>query len=190
MIEAMETLLLAWGAEVISPKLDVSIRSPLGTMGDDAPVGGSGGTRCLSTVECAVAMSRAALAIAAGLTLLASDVAPGIGSRGRVLQRLAQQRYCSYPKLMVAEQCRLLAISPRTYRTRVDELHVELARVLPGVVGVQAAADKATAAHAAALVRQRQAREAERESKRADKRRRAASRAHVRALLGSRDGVA
>ncbi|MGH8435872.1 MAG: hypothetical protein ACRERX_15660 [Pseudomonas sp.] len=190
MIETMETLLLAWGAEAISPKLDVSIRSPLGAMGEDAPVGGAGGTRCLSTVECEVALSRAAAAVAAGLELLAADAAPGIGSRGRVLRRLALLRYCNHPKLLVAEQCRLLAISPRTYRARVDELHVELAAVLPLVVGQQAAALRALPAHAASLVRQRQAREAERESRRADKRRRAASRAHVRALLGSRDGAA
>jgi hypothetical protein len=190
MIEAMETLLLAWGAEVVSPRLDVSIRSPLAAMSDDAPGGGTGGSRCLSTVECAVVMTRATAAVSAALALLATDVAPGLGSQGRVLQRLALLRYCHHPKLLVAEQCRLLAVSARTYRTRVDELHVELARVLPGIVSGQHAVDKATPAHAASLARQRLAREAERESKRSEKRRRVASRAHVRALLASKPGAA
>ncbi len=190
MIETMETLLVAWGAEVISPKLDVSIRSPLGTMGEDAPGGGVGGTRCLSTVECAVVLSRAAALVEGALRLLAKDEPLGLGSRGRVLQRLAQQRYCSYPKLAVAEQCRLLAISPRTYRTRVDELHIELQSALPDVVRQLAGAELASDAAAARAARAERAREAEREARRATKQRRAAGRAHARALVVAKLGAA
>lgn len=189
MIETMETLLVAWGAEQISPHLDVSIRSPLGSMGEDAPAS-AGGTRCLSTVECAVAMSRAAAAVDAALQGMAKDEPLGLGSRGRVLQRLAQQRYCSYPKLAVAEQCRLLAISPRTYRTRVDELHIELQSALPDVVRQLAGAELASDAAVARAARAERAREAEREARRATKQRRAAGRAHARALVVAKLGAA
>lgn len=189
MIETMETLLAAWGAEQISPYLDVSIRSPLGSMGEDAPAS-AGGTRCLSTVECAVAMSRAAAAVDAALQGMAKDEPLGLGSRGRVLVRLAGLRYCSQPRLLVAEQCRLLGVSPRTYRTRVDELHVDLQAALPGVLRQQALAERGTAAAAAAEARKVQARAAERESRQADKQRRRASKAHVRALLASKLGAA
>ena len=189
MIETMETLLVAWGAEQISPHLDVSIRSPLGSMGEDAPAS-AGGTRCLSTVECAVVLSRAAALVEGALRLLAKDEPLGLGSRGRVLQRLAQQRYCSYPKLAVAEQCRLLAISPRTYRTRVDELHIELQSALPDVVRQLAGAELASDAAAARAARAERAREAEREARRATKQRRAAGRAHARALVVAKLGAA
>lgn len=190
MIEAMETLLLAWGAEVISPRLDVSIRSPLAAMSDDAPGGGTGGSRCLSTVECAVVMSRATSAVDAALVVMAKDEPLGLGSRGRVLRRLADLRYANHPRLLVAEQCRLLAVSVRTYRTRVDELHVELAAGLPGVVAARVIAEQAVPAYAAAQARVKQARAAERESVAAVKRRRAAGKAYGRALLASKDGAA
>jgi hypothetical protein len=190
MIEAMETLLLAWGAEVISPRLDVSIRSPLATMSDDAPGGGTGGSRCLSTVECAVVMSRAVAVVDGALRLLAKDEPLGLGSRGRVLQRLAGLRYCSQPRLLVAEQCRLLGISPRTYRTRVDELHVDLAAALPDVVRQLAGAELATDAAMARAARAERARAAEREARRVAKQRRAASRAHARALVADKLGAA
>lgn len=190
MIEAMETLLVAWGAEVISPKLEVSIRSPLGTMGDDAPVGGTGGTRCLSSVECAVVLSRAATVIDGALRLLAKDEPLGLGSRGRVLRGLAEVRYGVQPRLQVADQARRLGISVRTYRTRVDELHLELQEALPDVVRQLAGAELATDAAAARAVRVARAREAERESRRADKQRRAAGRAHARALVASKLGAA
>lgn len=190
MIEAMETLLVAWGAEVISPKLDVSIRSPLGSMGESAPAGGSRGGSNLSSVECAVVMSRAAAAVDAALQGMAKDEPLGLGSRGRVLVRLAGLRYCSQPRLLVAEQCRLLGVSPRTYRTRVDELHVDLQAALPGVLRQQALAERGTAAAAAAEARKVQARAAERESRQGDKQRRRASKAHVRALLASKLGAA
>lgn len=190
MIEAMETLLGAWGAEVISPRLDVSIRSPLAAMSDEASGGGSGGSRCLSTVECAVVMSRATAAVDAALIALAADEPAGLGSRGRVLQRLASLRYGNHPRLMVAEQCRLLAVSVRTYRARVDELHVELATALPGVMAARVIADQAVPAYAAGQARLKQAKAAERESVAAVKRRRAAGKAYGRALLASKDGAA
>jgi hypothetical protein len=190
MIEAMETLLLAWGAEVISPRLDVSIRSPLAAMSDDAPGGGTGGSRCLSTVECAVVMSRATAAVAAALLAMASDEPAGLGSRGRVLRRLADLRYAEHPRLQVADQCRFLAVSVRTYRTRVDELHVELALALPGVLAARVAAERTLPAYAAAQARTKKAKAAERESVAAVKRRRAAGKAYGRALLASKDGAA
>lgn len=189
MIEAMETLLVAWGAEQISPCLDVSIRSPLGSMGEDAPAS-AGGTRCLSTVECAVVLSRAAAVVEGALRLLAKDEPLGLGSRGRVLHRLAGLRYCSQPRLLVAEQCRLLGVSPRTYRTRVDELHVELQSALPDVVRQLAGAELASDAAAARAARAERAREAEREARRATKQRRAAGRAHARALVEAKLGAA
>ncbi len=189
MIDAMETLLLAWGAEQISPYLDVSIRSPLGSMGEDAPAS-VGGTRCLSTVECAVVMSQAAAAVDAALQAMAMDEPLGLGSRGRVLVRLAGLRYCSQPRLLVAEQCRLLGISPRTYRTRVDELHVDLAATLPWVARQQALAERGTPGAVAAEARKVQARAAERAVAKADKQRWRAGKAHMRALLAAKDGAA
>ncbi|OLU23860.1 hypothetical protein [Pseudomonas sp. PA27(2017)] len=155
MNEVIEALLVAWGNEVISPALDVSIRSPLGTMGEE---GGRsvGGSRCLSSVECEVVVSRASAAVGRGIALLAkNEVDGGLGSKGRSLQFLALVRYTSRPKLAVAAQCHTLGISVRTYRTRVGELHQELAKVLPGVAAERDVAERGTDAAAAARSRAR-----------------------------------
>nr|WP_288358272.1 hypothetical protein [uncultured Pseudomonas sp.] len=160
MNEVIEALLVAWGNEVISPALDVSIRSPLGTM-DEEGARGVGGSRCLSSVECEVAVSRASAAVDRGITLLAADeVDGGLGSKGRALRYLAVVRYTSRPKLAVAAQCHTLGISMRTYRTRVGELHQELAKVLPGIAAERDVEERGTDAAAAARSRARAVRSA------------------------------
>jgi len=156
MIKAIEVLLCAWGREAVSPAIDVSIASPLGRMDEDAP-SGQGGSRCLSTVECWVAMSRAAQAVDKALHGLALDVPPGLGTVGRTMVQLALVRYCQPRPLLVVEQARRLGVSVRTYRTRVDALHVALAEVLPGVVAGLGQAEQQLPANVARVERVRQA---------------------------------
>ncbi|MDG9928519.1 MULTISPECIES: hypothetical protein [unclassified Pseudomonas] len=157
MIERIEVLLKGWGQERISPRLEVSMPSPLGRVDDDAPAAGPG-PRCLSGVECWVAMSRAVEAVDRVLNDLAES-----GSRGRVLYQLAVARYCQAPRLRVDEQARRLGIAERTYRCRVDELHAEVAAAWPGAVQAQAQAEASTPA-ARAIAQRRK--DAEREGRR------------------------
>lgn len=140
MIEAMEVLLCAWGREALDPAIDVSIASPLGRMDDEGSANKQPGSRCLSTVECWVAMSRAAQAVDSALYDLALDAPLGLGTVGRTMLQLALVRYCQPRPLPVLEQARRLGISVRTYRTRLDALHVALRAALPGVA---AALDRA-----------------------------------------------
>lgn len=179
MIESMEVLLRAWGDECLNPSLDVSIASPLGRADEDG-AGGQGGSRCLSTVECWVAMSRAAQAVDAALGTMALDAPAGLGAAGRVMVQLAQARYCQAPGLVVGEQCRRLGVSLRTYHRRVDELHVELARALPGVAAAMARAEQGTGAYAAKVARARAAKDAGRDAVRQGKRQAAARVAFAR----------
>lgn len=181
MIEAIETLLCAWGSEALNPAIDVSIASPLGRMGEDAPTG-QGGSRCLSTVECWVVMSRAAQAVDAALAGLACDVAPGLGALGRTMVQLALVRYCAVPRATVAEQSRRLGISVRTYRTRVDELHAALRDALPIAAANLERAEHGLDAHRAKLKRVRDAREAGRASVRSLKKQAAARKAFALAV--------
>ncbi|QGW22896.1 hypothetical protein GOM96_18470 [Stutzerimonas degradans] len=190
MIEAMEVLLQAWGREVVDPALDVAIASPLGRLGDDAP-GGVGGHRCLSLVECAVAISRASQAVTMALDGLAKDAPLGLGSRGRVLQRLAHVRYCQGPQAVaVAAQCARLGISMRTYRTQVDELHAELMAEWPVALSRLQAAERGTDAHAAAVKRARVARDAARAALVAERRREGERKAAARAVKAAAKGAA
>ncbi|NHW01943.1 hypothetical protein [Stutzerimonas degradans] len=190
MIEAMEVLLQAWGREVVDPALDVAIGSPLGRLGDDAP-GGVGGHRCLSLVECAVAISRASQAVTMALDGLAKDAPLGLGSRGRVLQRLAHVRYCQGPQAVaVATQCARLGISMRTYRTQVDELHAELMAEWPVALARLQAAERGTDAHAAAVKRARVARDAARTALAAERRREVERKAAARAVKAAAKGAA
>ncbi|SDF22906.1 hypothetical protein [Phytopseudomonas seleniipraecipitans] len=182
MNKVIEALLVAWGNEVISPALDVSIRSPLGTMDEE---GGRavGGSRCLSSVECEVAVSRASAAVATGLALLAADEADGgLGSRGRAMQYLALVRYTSLRPQPVVAQCRVLGISVRTYRTRVGELHAALAEVLPGVVSEREREGQGTAAAAAARARARAVKVAGKDEARRLQRLKASGVSHRQAL--------
>lgn len=179
MIEAMEVLLRAWGDECVSPSLEVSIASPLGRVNEDV-ANGQGGSRCLSTVECWVAMSRAAQAVDQALAAIELDAARGWS--GRVVVQLAQQRYCQAPRLPVVEQCRRLGISERTYRTRVDELHAALAEALPGVAAVLARAELSTGVHGAKVARARAAKDAVRDAVRRSKRQAAARAAFARSV--------
>jgi hypothetical protein len=78
-------------------------------------------------------MSRAAQAVDKALHDLALDAPAGLGVIGRTMVQLAHVRYCQERPVPVAQQAHRLGVSVRTYRTRVDALHVELARVLPGV---------------------------------------------------------
>ena len=156
MIEAMEVLLCAWGREALDPAIDVSIASPLGRMDEDAP-SGQGGSRCLSTVECWVAMSRAAQAVDKALFDLALDQPAGLGALGRTMVQLAQVRYCQALPLRVVEQARLLGVSVRTYRTRVDALHMALRDALPGVVAALGQAEQQLPASKARAERVRDA---------------------------------
>jgi len=189
MIEAMEVLLQAWGREVVDPALDVAIASPLGRLGDDAPAG-VGGHRCLSLVECEVAISRASRAIDLALDGMAKDAPLGLGSRGRVLQRLAQVRYCQGQEAVsVAAQCHRLGISVRTYRSQVDELHAELQAEGPVALARLQAAERGTDAHAAAVKRARVARDAARDAARLEKRRCAERKAAARAVKAAAGGA-
>lgn len=180
MIEAIETLLCAWGSEALNPAIDVSISSPLGRTNEES--GGAGGGRCLSTVEFWVEMSRAAQAVDAALAGLASDVKPGLGALGRTMVQLAQVRYCQAKPLRVAEQARLLGMSVRTYRTRVDDLHAALRDALPIAAANLERAEHDLDAHRAKLKRARDAREAGRASVRSLKNQAAARKAFAQAV--------
>lgn len=172
MITAMETLLAAWGEEVAAADYEVSIRSPLGADGLDSGGGTPGGHRVLSMVECHAVMTRAALVVQAALDGMAADEPAGLGSLGRVLVNLARLRYCQRPGLALAEQCRALGISVRTYRTRVDDLHLALRGALPLVAAARAKAELELPSSVAARVRLERARVASRSEARRDRRRR------------------
>lgn len=170
-----EKLLRAWGNEVQCAGLEVSIRSPLGALGQET--GGAGnGRRDLSVVECWAVMSKPSQAVQAALELMAQDEPVGHGSLGRVLKNLASVRYCRAPALTVAEQCQLLAISERTYRDRVDDLRGALSGALPAVARARQREDDKTPAAVCARERLEQARAISRREARADKKSRAAIR--------------
>jgi hypothetical protein len=120
MIESIEALLCAWGREALNPAVEVSIPSPLGRMDDEGGAVRAPGSRCLSTVECWVAMSRAAQAVDKALHDLALDAPAGLGVVGRTMVQLAHVRYCQERPVPVAQQAHRLGVSVRTYRTRVD----------------------------------------------------------------------
>lgn len=144
MNEVIEALLVAWGNEVISPALDVSIRSPLGTM-DEEGARGVGGSRCLLTsVEMSVALSPSSRLVQKALNELAEDEPVGLGALGRVVVKLAAVRYGQQQKLQVREQCRVLGISERTYRDRVKDLHIALGDTLQRMLGKSALEDDLT----------------------------------------------
>lgn len=182
MIDLMETLLVAWGQEQVNPGMEVSIRSPLGHVDEAQP--GVGGSRCLSQVETWVAQSKAAQAVGVALDALRERDATG-----RVLVGLAEVRYCHEPRWPVAEQCGRLGISVRTYRSRVDELHVVLAAAVPAVAQQLVRADCQTAAHKAALARMRAAKEAAKSAAREGKRKAAARKAFARSVHLAAAGV-
>lgn len=170
MIEAMEVLLCAWGREAVDPAIDVSIASPLGRMDEDA-AGGQGGSRCLSTVECWVAMSRAAQAVDRALQCLAQEAPIGCGALGRTMVQLARVRYCQPQPLRVAEQARCLGVSVRTYRTRVDDLHLALQGALPGAAAALGQAEQVLPASVARAERVKAAQKVSRlEQRRLEKR--------------------
>ncbi|WP_296125084.1 hypothetical protein [Pseudomonas sp. Ga0074129] len=166
MIKAMEVLLCAWGREAVNPAVEVSIPSPLGRMDDEGGAVRAPGSRCLSTVECWVAMSRAAQAVDKALHDLALDAPAGLGVVGRTMVQLAHVRYCQERPVPVAQQAHRLGVSVRTYRTRVDALHVELARVLPGVAVALRKAEQQLPATVARVERGRQAVKASRAEQR------------------------
>lgn len=182
MIEAMEVLLCAWGREALNPAIDVSIASPLGRMGDDGGAARQPGSRCLSVVECWVAMSRAAQAVDKALHDLALDAPLGLGALGRTMVQLAKVRYCQALPLRVAEQARLLGVSVRTYRTRVDALHVALRDALPGAVGVLGQAERALPASVARVEQLAAGRKAGRASEKALQKQAQARRAFARSV--------
>lgn len=186
MIEAMEVLLCAWGREALDPAIDVSIGSPLARLGEDA-AGGRVGSRCLSTVERWVSLSRAAQAVDKALHDLALDAPAGLGTVGRTMLLLALVRYCQALPLQVAEQARRLGISVRTYRTRVDALHVALRDALPVAVGALERAERALPASVARVEQLAAARKAGRASEKALQRQAQARRAFARSV---RNGVA
>lgn len=179
MIEAMEVLLCAWGHEVMRPNLEVGLRSPLGAMGEEG-ARGVGGHRCLSSIECYVEVSRGTQAVDMALAeLLRRDAA------GRVLHLVASVRYCNEPRLAVAEQCRRLVISQRTYRTRVDELHATLAEVLPAMARRVDDAERGSDAFKAQQARARKAREAGKDAARKAKQQAAQRKAFARSVLAA-----
>ncbi|WP_437881040.1 hypothetical protein [Pseudomonas sp. LRF_L74] len=189
MNEIVEALLVAWGDEVADPALDVSIRSPLGALGDE---GGSAraGSRCLMTgVEFGVVMSAASCLVQQALDGLAEDEPAGLAALGRVLRRLACVRYAQRQKLAVREQCRLLAISERTYRERVRDLHISLEGALQGLLRGGALAAALGPVELSARKRLERGRQAERRQAQKKRRmmvqRRVASRALAIAALAA-----
>lgn len=144
MNEVIEALLVRWGEEQGSPALNVSIRSPLGTM-DEEGARGVGGSRCLLTsVEMSVALSPSSRLVQKALNELAEDEPVGLGPLGRVIVKLAAVRYGRQQKLQVREQCRVLGISERTYRDRVKDLHLALGDTLQRMLAKGALNDDLT----------------------------------------------
>lgn len=160
MIDFVEELLLAWGAESISPSIEVSIPSPLGRV--DEGDAGMGGHHCLSLTEQYVASDQHVLAAEQALR----DISDELAGPGRELVQLAQVRYASSPALPLAEQYRVLNLSRNTYRARVDRLHVEVAARYPGLVAMLEQAAKGTQAAKARACWMDQVRKAARKAER------------------------
>lgn len=188
MIKAMEVLLCAWGREAVNPAVEVSIPSPLGRMDDEGGAVRAPGSRCLSTVECWVAMSRAAQAVDKALHDLALDAPAGLGVVGRTMVQLAHVRYCQERPVPVAQQAHRLGVSVRTYRTRVDALHVELARVLPGVAVALRKAEQQLPATVARVERLAAGRKEGKASEQALKKQAQARRAFARSVRAAAAG--
>lgn len=125
MIDFVEQLLVAWGAERISPGIEVSIPSPLGLTDEGGR--GLGGHRCLSLTEHYASMDRVVLAVEQALR----DISDELGSLGRQLALVAEVRYARSPALPVAAQQQRLGMSRDVYRARLDRLHVEVAGRYP-----------------------------------------------------------
>lgn len=163
MIDFVEELLLAWGAEQACPSTEVSIPSPLGQM--DEVVAGVGGHRCLSLVEQYAAADRRVLAVEQALHDIVSD----LGLLGRQLDNLAAVRYAVRPAIPLAGQRVRLGMSRDVYRARVDRLHVEVAARYPDLEGVIARLEASTPA---AMARQSWIDKSRKAAERAEKLRR------------------
>lgn len=182
MNEVIEALLVAWGEEQGSPALNVSIRSPLGSM-DEEGARGVAGSRCLLTsVECNAALSPASSLVEQALIELAADEPAGLGSLGRVLRGLAVVRYARQPRLQVREQCAALGISQRTYRSRVSDLHLALEDQLPRLMRRRQVAEAALPSSQAAKKRLEHARLAAKAQARSKRERESGLRAFARAV--------
>lgn len=160
MIDFVEELLLAWGAEKISPSIEVSIPSPLGQV--DEGGAGAGGHRCLSLSEQYAAADRRVVAVEQALR----DIVSELGLLGRQLDNLADVRYARRPVLPLAAQHQRLQVSRNTYRARLDRLHVEVAARYPDLEGVIARLESGTPA---ATARQAWVAKARRAAEKADR---------------------
>lgn len=133
MVAAVDDLLRQWGQELAAPALEASVRSPLGDT--DQWLGGgrsSGGERGLGVAALFAQYSRVCRVVD---ELLRSLSVPreegGLGGRGLTLYTLAKVRYIhAGEQPPVAAQLAELAISERTYRTQVAELHRAVAERL------------------------------------------------------------
>jgi hypothetical protein len=133
MLAAVDDLLRQWGQERAAPALEASVRSPLGDT--DQWLGGgrsSGGERGLGVAAMFAQHSRACRVVDDVLrSLSAPREEGGLGGRGLTLYTLAKVRYVhAGEQPSVAAQLAELAISERTYRTQVAELHRAVAERL------------------------------------------------------------
>ncbi len=126
MMVTVDDLLRQWGQERAAPALEASVRSPLGDT--DQWLGGgrsSGAERALGVAAMYAQHSRVYRVVDDVLRALCEPPeAGGLGGRGRTLYALAKVRYVhAGEQPPVAAQLAELAISERTYRTQVAELH-------------------------------------------------------------------
>ncbi|NHN78585.1 hypothetical protein HA520_15075 [Azotobacter chroococcum] len=143
MIKEVDALLRQWGQERAAPALEASVRSPLGDTDQWLGGGrGSGGEPGLGVAAMFAQYSRVCRVLDDVLrSLSASREEGGLGGRGLTLYTLARVRYVhAGEQPSVAAQLAELAISERTYRTQVAELH---RAVLERLEGRLRAADRA-----------------------------------------------
>ncbi|SEI41784.1 hypothetical protein SAMN04244579_00323 [Azotobacter beijerinckii] len=133
MMTAVDDLLRQWGQERAAPALEASLRSPLGDTDQWLGGGrGSGGERGLGVAALFAQHSRVCRVVDDVLrSLSAPREEGGLGGRGLTLYTLAKVRYVhAGEQPAVAAQIAELAISERTYRTQVAELHRAVAERL------------------------------------------------------------
>lgn len=133
MNKEVDALLRQWGQECAAPALEATVRSPLGDT--DQWLGGgrsSGGERGLGVAALFAQYSRVCRVVDDVLRALSAPREEGgLGGYGARLCTLARVRYVHADEQPpVAAQLAKLAISERTYRTQVADLHRAVAERL------------------------------------------------------------
>lgn len=127
----VDCLLELWGSEVGRRRYEAAVPSSLaGLVGNGGMLARSGspGSKCLLEAGRYMVLSSSTQAVDRHLLAMFEEAPKGLGaSRAGSLYRLARARYVAMPRLLVAEQCKLLGVSRATYQRWLDTLHDYLA---------------------------------------------------------------